>query len=271
MRIARLITEQHETVHAIRQDGEWFRAEGSLESGWSPTRTPLRPLRFLPPVEPKMIFAIGLNYRAHAEEMKQPFPEFPVVTVKNLAAATGHLEPVILPRFLASDSVDYEVELAVVIGRTCKNIRRGEALSYVAGYTVANDVSARDWQKIYSGGQWVKGKSFDSFCPLGPELVSADEIPDPNALGLRMILNGETLQDSNTADMIFDVQTLISFLSGSTTLLPGTVILTGTPPGVGAARSPCRFLKAGDLMQTEIDTVGRLENPVVEESLEDTP
>ncbi|MCC5842899.1 MAG: fumarylacetoacetate hydrolase family protein [Verrucomicrobia bacterium] len=199
--------------------------------------------------------------------MNQPFPSHPVVTMKNPAAVTAHLSPVMLPRFLASDQVDYEVELAVVIGKRCKNILPENALDYVAGYTVANDISARDWQKIYSGGQWVKGKSFDTFCPLGPVLVTPDEIPDPDNLPMGMDLNGERMQASNTADMIFSVRELIAFLAGSTTLLPGTVILTGTPPGVGAARKPPVYLKTGDRLLTWIDGIGVLENPVLEEPL----
>jgi 2-keto-4-pentenoate hydratase/2-oxohepta-3-ene-1,7-dioic acid hydratase in catechol pathway len=157
--------------------------------------------------------------------------------------------------------------LAVVIGRACKNVSRANALDYVLGYTCANDVSARDWQKIRSGGQWCRGKSFDTFGPIGPCLVTRDEIPNPNALRIRTIINGETLQDWNTNDMIFDVPTLIEFLSGSTTLLPGTVILTGTPHGVGMARNPARWLKPGDSVTIDIEKIGSLTNPVILESV----
>ena len=149
-----------------------------------------------------------------------------------------------------------------MIGKACKNVRRDQALGYVGGYTCANDVSARDWQIKKGGGQWCRGKFFDTFCPLGPVLVTPDEIPNPNALGLRTLLNGETVQDWNTDDMIFDVPTLIEFLSGSTTLLPGTVILTGTPQGVGMAAKPPRWLKPGDSVTIEIDGIGQLTNPV---------
>jgi 2-keto-4-pentenoate hydratase/2-oxohepta-3-ene-1,7-dioic acid hydratase in catechol pathway len=162
--------------------------------------------------------------------------------------------------------VDYECELAVVIGRPCKNVTRDQALEYVLGYTCANDVSARDWQKDFGGGQWCRGKTFDTFAPLGPALVLRDEIPNPNALGIRTILNGQTMQDWTTEDMIFDVPSLIEFLSGSTTLLPGTVILTGTPHGVGAARQPPVFLQPGDTVTIEIDRIGTLTNPVVVEA-----
>ena len=163
---------------------------------------------------------------------------------------------------MASDQVDYECELAVIIGRTAKNVSKVEALDYVFGYTCANDVSARDWQIQKGGSQWTRGKTFDTFCPIGPCIVTADEIPNPNALAIRTILNGEVVQDWNTSDMIFDVPTLIEFLSGSTTLLPGTVILTGTPHGVGMAAKPPRWLKPGDRVVIEIDGIGELSNPV---------
>jgi 2-keto-4-pentenoate hydratase/2-oxohepta-3-ene-1,7-dioic acid hydratase in catechol pathway len=167
---------------------------------------------------------------------------------------------------LHSDQVDYECELAVVIGRECKNVPVEDALDYVLGYTCANDVSARDWQKFQGGGQWIKGKSFDTFCPLGPILLTADRIPNPQILPIRTILNGEIRQESYTGDMIFSVAELIAFLSGSTTLLPGTVILTGTPPGVGVAANPQRFLKPGDEVVIEITGIGRLKNSVLAES-----
>jgi 2-keto-4-pentenoate hydratase/2-oxohepta-3-ene-1,7-dioic acid hydratase in catechol pathway len=165
---------------------------------------------------------------------------------------------------MRSDEVDYECELAVVIGRPCKNVRREDALDYVLGYTCANDVSARDWQIKRGGGQWCRGKFFDTFAPLGPRLVTPDEIPDPNALKIATILNGERVQDWNTNDMIFGVPELIEFLSGSTTLVPGTVILTGTPHGVGMATKPePRWLRPGDSVSIEIEKIGTLTNHVV--------
>ena len=173
--------------------------------------------------------------------------------------------PVVLPRTLRSDKVDYECELAVVIGRRCRNVSRNAALDYVLGYTCGNDVSARDWQNEWGGGQWCRGKTFDTFCPLGPALVTTDEIRNPNTLRIRTVVNGETLQDWNTSDMIFDVPALISFLSGSTTLEPGTVIMTGTPHGVGGARTPPRFLQPGDQVTVAIEGIGSLTNPVVAE------
>ena len=152
-----------------------------------------------------------------------------------------------------------------MIGKRCHNVAKADALKHVFGYTCANDVSARDWQKDFGGSQWCRGKTFATFCPLGPHMVTADEITHPNSLKIKTILNGEVMQDWNTDDMIFDVPTLIEFLSGSTILLPGTVILTGTPHGVGAARKPPVFLKNGDTVAIEIERIGTLTNPVIDE------
>jgi 2-keto-4-pentenoate hydratase/2-oxohepta-3-ene-1,7-dioic acid hydratase in catechol pathway len=219
----------------------------------------------LAPVFPTAIFCIGLNYRRHAEESGAPIPTFPIVFMKNPGSVQDPGGPIELPVSLRSTEVDYECELAVVIGKRCKNVSRKYALDYVLGYTAANDISARDWQGKWGGGQWCRGKTFDTFAPLGPVLTTVEEITNPNALRIRTILNNEVLQDSNTSDMIFDVPTLIEFLSGSTTLLPGTVILTGTPQGVGAARKPQRFLKPGDSITVEIEKIGSLTNPVLDE------
>jgi 2-keto-4-pentenoate hydratase/2-oxohepta-3-ene-1,7-dioic acid hydratase in catechol pathway len=219
----------------------------------------------LSPIEPTSIIGIGLNYRHHAEEAGMAIPEYPVVFFKGLNSLQHPGEPIVLPTFLKADEVDYECELAIVIGRACKNVSRDEALDYVLGYTCANDVSARDWQIARGGSQWCRGKSFDTFCPLGPALVPAAHIPNPNDLKIRTILNGETVQDWTTSDMIFDVPELIEFLSGSSTLLPGTVILTGTPHGVGMAANPPRWLIPGDEVTVEIDGIGSLTNPVVAE------
>lgn len=267
MKIARVETSDGEIATVSPVGGGWIRCTGDLRRGWTLTETSVAPVRFLPPISPSVVFAIGLNYREHASEMRKPEPTHPVVAMKNPSSVIGHGDLIRLPRFLPSDSVDFEVELAVVIGKTCRNLRPENALGAVAGYTVANDVSARDWQNLYSGGQWCKGKGFDTFCPLGPVLVTADEIPDPNNLDLRLSLNGEFMQSSNTRDMIFGVRDLVAFLSGSTTLVPGTVILTGTPPGVGAARDPVRYLRAGDKLSLKIESIGVLENGVEDEPL----
>ncbi len=248
-------------------DGGRERLEGDLWGELRPSGQAAEVDRLLAPLEPRAILCIGVNYRRHALEFGSPIPQRPVLFLKSPGTVQHPGAPIELPTALASQQVDYEGELAVVIGRTCRNVSRGEALACVLGYTCANDVSARDWQKRpeLGGGQWCRGKSFDTFAPLGPVLATAASIPDPNALSLRTWLNGELVQDANTDDMIFDVPDLISFLSGSTTLLPGTVILTGTPSGVGMAADPPRWLRPGDAVAIEIEGIGRLENPVVAE------
>ena len=222
--------------------------------------------KLLAPLQPSSIVGIGLNYGRHAEESGAKRPERPIVFIKTPNSLQNPGDAIEIPDFMASHKVDYECELAVVIGKSCKNVTRETALDYVLGYTCANDVSARDWQIEWGGGQWCRGKSFDTFCPLGPCLVTTDEISNPNALAIKTLLNGETVQDWNTNDMIFDVPTLIAFLSGSATLLPGTVILTGTPHGVGMAAKPPRWLKPGDEVVVEVEGIGRLVNPVVKET-----
>lgn len=238
---------------------------GDLFAGLKSTGEPARMEKILSPISPAAILCIGLNYKKHAAETGAKLPTFPVLFVKSPGAAQNPGDPIEIPTRLASAEVDYECELAVVIGRACKNVPCERALEYVLGYTCANDVSARDWQIQRGGSQWCRGKTFDTFAPLGPVLVTPDEIPNPNALGIRTILNGETVQDWNTNDMIFDVPALIEFLSGSTTLLPGTVILTGTPHGVGMAAKPPRWLRPGDEVTIEIEKIGRLTNPVINE------
>jgi 2-keto-4-pentenoate hydratase/2-oxohepta-3-ene-1,7-dioic acid hydratase in catechol pathway len=221
--------------------------------------------KLLSPIAPTLILGTGLNYRRHAIEGGLPIPVYPVLFVKGPNTLQHPGEPIVIPKHLQSDKVDYECELAVVIGKTCKNVTRIEALDYVFGYTAANDVSARDWQLERGGGQWCRGKFFDTFTPLGPQLITKDELPAPNNLQIKTMLNGEVMQDWNTNDMVFDVPSLIEFFSGSTTLLPGTVILTGTPHGVGMAQQPPRWLRAGDEVTIEIENIGRLTNPVIDE------
>ena len=251
---------------ALQPDGTARRIEGDILGNFRVTDETVPIGKLLAPLQPAAILCIGLNYRKHAEEGNSPIPVQPILFMKSPGAVQDPGGEIQLPRHLRSDEVDYECELAVVIGKACKNATKANALEYVLGYTCANDVSARDWQVRRGGGQWCRGKTFDTFAPLGPCLVLKDEIPDPNALSIRTVLNGQTMQDSSTADMIFDVPTLIEFLSGSTTLLPGTVILTGTPQGVGAARKPPVFLQPGDTVTIEIEKIGALTNPVVEES-----
>jgi 2-keto-4-pentenoate hydratase/2-oxohepta-3-ene-1,7-dioic acid hydratase in catechol pathway len=221
--------------------------------------------RFLPPVQPANILALGLNYRRHAEETKMAVPDYPILFMKATSSVIGHQEPILLPA-AGPGKVDYEAELAIVIGSSVKNVTTSDAMDCVFGYTCANDVSARDWQLEKQKGQWIRGKSFDTFCPLGPWLVTKDEIVHPDRLRIRALLNEEDiLQDSNTANMIHQTAAIISFLSQSMTLLPGTVILTGTPEGVGFTRQPPLFLKAGDRISVEIEGIGRLSNPVIQE------
>lgn len=252
------LVQQHDSGKFTRLEGELF---GSLKD----TGVAVTDFKLLAPLQPANILCIGLNYRKHAEEGKSPIPQNPVLFIKINSAVQNPGDAIVLPRKLRSDKVDYECELAVVLGKDCFNASRATALDYVAGYTCANDVSARDWQKEGGGGQWCRGKTFATFCPLGPCLVTPDEIPDPNKLQIRTILNGTTMQDWNTSDMIFDVPHLIEFLSASTMLPAGTIILTGTPHGVGAARTPPVFLKHGDEVSIEIDGIGRLTNPVIDE------
>jgi len=247
---------------AEREAGIFCDIEGNLYGDFTVLDRVADIDRLLTPIAPAALICIGLNYRYHAEEAGAKIPEYPIVFIKTPNAALDPHQPILLPRHLLSEQVDYECELAVVIGRPCKNASRETALDYVLGYTAANDVSARDWQLQRSGGQWSRGKSFDTFCPIGPCLVTPEDIPNPNALAIRTILNGEAVQDWNTRDMIFDVPALIEFLSGSTTLLPGTVILTGTPHGVGMAQKPPRWLQPGDTVTIEIEKIGALTNPV---------
>ena len=263
MRVIRYQDLSGRTNHAAQQtDGQALVIEGDIFGSFEVTDRAAEVAKVLAPVQPVAILCIGLNYRHHAAESNSPIPENPVLFMKNPAAVQHPGDPILLPTHLKSHSVDYECELAVIIGKAARNVRREEALEYVLGYTCANDVSARDWQRNGGGGQWCRGKTFDTFCPLGPAVVTRDDISNPNALQIRTVLNGEVMQDWNTSDMIFDVPRLIEFLSGSTTLLPGTVILTGTPHGVGMARKPPVWLKHGDSVTIEIDGIGALTNPV---------
>jgi len=266
MRIIRHLTPFGPAYAALQPDGSAREIAGELLGEHRVTDRVVSPGKLLAPLVPANLLAIGLNYRKHAAEGGHAAPEKPVLFIKANSSLQNPGDPIEIPQKLASQEVDYECELAVVIGRRCKNVPREKALDCVFGYTCANDVSARDWQrKPWGGGQWCESKSFDTFCPLGPVLVTRDEIPDPNQLRIRTLLNGRTMQDWNTNDMIFDVPALIEFLSGSKTLLPGTVILTGTPHGVGFARTPPVWLKAGDTVTIDIEKIGALTNPVIEE------
>src|ERR1700744_5645111 len=268
MKIIRYQNKQGEMGYAAQQDdGSALKLAGEIYSAPKLTNEKADVAKLLAPIQPSSIICIGLNYRRHAQETGAKFPEYPVVFFKGINTLLNPGEPILLPTHLKSDEVDYECELAVVIGRACKNATRQNALNYVLGYTCCNDVSARDWQIKRGGGQWSRGKTFDTFSPLGPVLVTRDEIPNPNELKIRTVLNGQVMQDWNTNDMIFDIPALIEFLSGSTTLLPGTVILPGTPHGVGMAQKPPRWLKPGDNVMIESEKIGALKNTVANEEV----
>ena len=206
---------------------------------------------------PGKIVCIGLNYRDHAEEQGTALPERPLLFAKWANTLVGDGDPIRIPPL--TKQVDYEAELGVVVGRRASRVAADDALEFVRGYVVANDVSARDLQ--FSDGQWVRGKSLDTFLPVG-ELVTASAVPDPQALGIRAVLNGETMQDSNTANMVFGVAEIVSFVSQGITLEPGDLIITGTPAGVGAFRKPQVWMQPGDEITIEIDGVGSITNPV---------
>jgi 2-keto-4-pentenoate hydratase/2-oxohepta-3-ene-1,7-dioic acid hydratase in catechol pathway len=267
MKIVRFLDSNQQVKYgALQADNTALEITGDIFGKFSVGGKALQIGKLLAPIVPTAFLCIGLNYRHHAQETKAAIPEFPVLFMKSPAAVQNPGDPIVLPRQLRSDEVDYECELAVVIGKTCKNVTREKALDYVLGYMCANDVSARDWQGKWGGSQWCRGKTFDTFAPIGPCLVTTDEIPNPNTLKIKLDIDGEVLQDWNTNDMIFDVPRLIEFLSGSTTLLPGTVILTGTPQGVGFARKPPRYLKPGDMVTVAIEKIGSLTSSVIEET-----
>ena len=221
-----------------------------------------QPTRILPPIPaPQKILCVGLNYRAHAEETGQTIPEEPLIFSKLNSTLIGHGAEIVLPP--VSDQVDFEAELVVVFGKRGRNIPAGQALQYVARYCCGNDVSARDWQKGKPGRQWLLGKSFDTFAPLGPWMVPAEAVPDPANLTIECRVNGEIMQHSNTRDLIFPLEQLICYISSVCTLEVGDLLFTGTPPGVGVARQPPKFLGPGDRVEVEIERIGTLANSVV--------
>jgi 2-keto-4-pentenoate hydratase/2-oxohepta-3-ene-1,7-dioic acid hydratase in catechol pathway len=223
-------------------------------------------VKLLPPItNPGKILCIGLNYRDHAIEGGKAIPTEPVLFGKFANTLIGPGDPIRLPK--VATKVDYEAELVIVIGKTGKHIPNdNSAFSYVGGYTCGHDVSARDWQFRGEEKQWIIGKTFDTFAPIGPVLVTTDELTDPHNLQIQLRLNGTTLQNSNTREFIFGVPHLLSFLSQVVTLEPGDLIFTGTPPGVGIARKPPVLLKPGDVAEVEIEKIGVLKNPCVAES-----
>jgi 2-keto-4-pentenoate hydratase/2-oxohepta-3-ene-1,7-dioic acid hydratase in catechol pathway len=214
-----------------------------------------------PVPDPPKIICLGLNYRDHAAESGMEIPKEPILFSKYATALLGHQGEIVLPE--ASQEVDYEAELVVVIGQGGRHIAREHAREHVGGYTIGHDVSARDWQLNKPGKQWMAGKTFDTFAPVGPALVTPDEVGDPHKLGIRLRLNGRTMQESTTSQLIFGVDETIAYLSQIFTLEPGDLIFTGTPPGVGMARKPPVWLQPGDVVEVEIDGLGVLRNPVV--------
>ena len=255
MKIARF-----EYQHEIRQgvvdgtDVEVLALSGMARTG---EVLKLSDVKLLAPVCPPNIIALGLNYQQHAVESKMKAPERPLMFLKATTSVANPGEPIVLPH-MAPHEVDYEAELCIVIGKRAKNVSQDEAFDYVMGYTCGNDVSARDCQ-LRLDGQWARGKSFDTFCPLGP-WIETDL--DPDNLPIRSLLNGKIMQESNTSDLIFNCRQLISYLSHNLTLLPGTVIMTGTPEGVGFVRQPPVYLQPGDVIEIEIEGIGLLRNEV---------
>ncbi len=265
MRIIRFLHDGRERWGQWVDDKTAMLIEGDLFEGYTVTTKKVAVDRLLAPLVPRDILCIGLNYREHAAESGSSIPKNPMLFIKPSNTLNHPGAPILIPR--RSDQIDYECELALIIGKTAQHVSRDAAMDCVFGYTCANDVSSRDWQrdKDLGGGQFARGKGFDGFCPLGPWIVTKDEIADPNKLRIRTLLNDQVMQDNSTADMIFDVPTLIESLSSTMTLRPGTVILTGTPQGVGFARTPPVYLKAGDRVVVEVEGIGRLENPVERE------
>ena len=246
-------------VQPVSAEGmlEVIKGEGLESAGYPVALEDVRSLAPLAP--PSNIVCIGLNYRDHAEESGQPIPAQPVVFSKFSNSVAGSGETIRIPP--VTQQVDYEAELAAVIGKPARNVSESDALSYVFGYTNGNDVSARDLQFL-DGKQWTIGKSVDTFGPMGPYLVTTDEVGDPQNLSVRCMLNGEVVQDGHTSQMIFSVAKLVSYLSSVMTLMPGDVIMTGTPAGVGFGRSPQLWMKPGDVVSVEVEGLGTLTNPI---------
>lgn len=265
MRIVRFLSNKSVFTGSMIDDKNARLIKGDITGAFTVTNESVRIDQLLAPIVPTDILCIGLNYHAHAKETNSEVPANPMLFIKSSNALHDPGLPIVLPKL--SPQVDYEGELVIVMGRNCKNVSKEAALDYVLGYTIGNDVSARDWQKEkpLNGGQFARGKSFDTFAPIGPWITTKDEVRDPNALALKTVINGETLQESTTRDMIFDVPTIIASLSSTMTIRAGSVIFTGTPQGVGVARKPQRFLRAGDSVSITIEKLGTLTNPVVSE------
>ena len=260
-----LVATAPELPHSVRgilEGGpDMLRHVGEIAKRPAAVRVPVASTTLLAPIlDPHKVLCIGLNYRDHAEESGSPIPRDPVLFSKFATALIGPNAPIVLPK--VSTKVDYEAELVLVIGKGGRFIPKEQAMGHLAGCMVGHDVSARDWQLEKDGKQWLAGKTFDTFAPTGPELVTLDEVGDPHALGIRLRLNGKTMQDSSTSQLIFRADELIAYISQVVTLQVGDLIFTGTPPGVGAARKPPVYLADGDVVEVEIDKLGVLRNPV---------
>ncbi len=260
MKIARFLDSTDTERLGVPLPGDRARLlDGDLFAGLEPGTEEVDISRLLPPVHPPNIFGIGLNYRQHAAEGGRPVPEKPLIFMKATTSVIAAGQPIVLPAS-APQEVDFEAELAVVIGRTARRVSEDDAPEHILGYTCVNDVTARDCQKRLDG-QWTRAKGFDTFCPLGPWLVTADSF-DPADVPVESLVNGELMQGGSTRDLVFDCPTLVSYLSHQFTLLPGTVICTGTPAGVGFARTPPVFLRPGDLVTVKVGGIGELTNSV---------
>jgi len=262
MRIVRFSDKMGKVQYGIVEGDKIAVANGNPIAGLKKTDVyvPLAATKLLAPVEPVNVLCVGQNYKAHIEECGDKLPKAPILFMKSTATVIGPDEPIMIPK-VAPTEVDYEAELAIVIGKTARHVPESEALKYVLGYTCANDVSARDCQR--NDGQWVRGKSFETFCPIGPWLET--DISNPLDVRVQGRLNGQSMQDASTSLMIFSIPFLISYLSRGMTLLPGTLLLTGTPSGVGFARNPPVYLKQGDVFEVEVGGVGVLRNPLIAE------
>jgi 2-keto-4-pentenoate hydratase/2-oxohepta-3-ene-1,7-dioic acid hydratase in catechol pathway len=263
MKLIRYLDRSGKIQYAAQQDGgAHLRVEGDPFGKIRVTHESADIAKTLAPVVPVMIWCIGQNYRRHADEVGMSSGDYPVAFAKGANTLQDPGAPIAIPTGAGTAELDYEGELVVIIGRACKDVSREHALEYVAGYTCGNDVSARDWQLKKGGSQWCRGKSFDTFAPIGPCLVTPDSIADPSGLRIQTTVNGRVMQDGSTRAMVRDVPALIEFLSQSTTLLPGTAIFTGTPHGVGMAQNPPLWLKDGDEVSITIEKIGTLTNIV---------
>lgn len=258
MRIVRILYKE-QVVYGVIENDRLYPCAGDPFAGLLPEADAIDPraAHLLPPVCPPNLICLGLNYRKHADEVKLPYPCEPLIFIKATTSVIGPGESIVLPEH-SPDSIDHEAELSIVIGRHARNIREADADAYILGYTVANDVSNRAVQ--FSDGQWARAKSYDTFCPIGPEIVTGI---DGDNLDIICRVDGEVRQSSNTSDMIFSCRQIVAYISRFMTLLPGTIILTGTPEGVGFSRKPPVYLRAGQTLETEIRGIGILSNPIV--------